>query len=71
MIAMIQPSQRTDWTTAEVAAAIGRTDGRVRQLCIQHKIGRLISSKLRLLTDDDVAHIRTLIRAEKKSEPSA
>lgn len=70
MIMTTKNAEKTDWTIKEVAVLLLRTEGRLRQLCIEHSIGRKITDNLRLLSDSDVKQLRELIRYGKNSEQS-
>lgn len=58
------------WTAKEAADDLGITDARVRQLCIEHKIG-ILKGTTRILTHDDMRKLKSVragLRAYDKSE---
>ncbi len=41
-------------TVSDAAERFGKSSGRIRQLCLQHAIGKLVAGKIRLLSDYDL-----------------
>ena len=48
-------------TVTEAATRFGRNPSRIRQICIEHKIGVLIADRLRVLTERDVQRIGKIL----------
>ena len=54
--------KQMELTVSEAARQLGVTDGRVRQLCRQYDIGRIVNPRLRLLSTVDVQILKTYVR---------
>lgn len=61
MIAMSKPH-----TVTEVAKRFNRTTSRIRQICRAHQIGYLLQSDLRILDDQDVAKIQSILENDRR-----
>lgn len=56
-------------TVQTAAAEIGVTAGQVREWCRRHKIGSMLTPRLRVLTAADVAALRKIARTVKLGRP--
>lgn len=54
-------------TVQECAVRVGKTDGRIRQICREHNIGVCYGQRLRMLSENDVNQIETLIAERGKN----
>lgn len=48
-------------TVKDASERFDRTTGRIRQICIEHGIGKVIRDRIRLLTEQDVQKIGRII----------
>ena len=53
--------KKTTFTVQDAAKQFCRTTARIRQICIQHDIGKLIEGRIRILTSGDVRKIGKII----------
>ncbi len=51
------------FTVSQVAEEIGVTSTRIRQICIEHGIGKKITDHMRLLSEEDVEQIKDIRKA--------
>lgn len=73
MMATVE-EKKTTFTVTDAAERFNRTTARIRQICIEHEIGKLIEERIRLLTARDMEKIGKIIEetgyfkdSEKKS----
>ena len=50
------------YTSTVVAKMVGKTPGRIRQICREYAIGTLILGRLRILSKRDVKQIEEIIK---------
>lgn len=50
---MMMATAKQQLTVNDVADRFGKNPSRIRQLCIEHGIGKLIAGRVRLLTEAD------------------
>lgn len=51
-------------TTSDVAAELGVTPQAINRVCVAHGIGTMPSTRMRLLTAEDVEKLRGLVHAK-------
>ncbi len=56
-------------TIQEAAAELGRPASTVKYWCRQHEIGTLVTSRLRLLTEADLAQLRQIAATVQRGNP--
>ena len=56
-------------TVNSVAAEIGVTPGRIRQVCQSENIGVMINPRMRLLDTDDAKRLKKLFQSMKPGRP--
>jgi hypothetical protein len=62
------------YTTGEIAKAVNRHPGHIKNLALWHNLGRLIGPRSRVYDDNDLAKIRELTSVKpgrKKRDPNA
>lgn len=50
---------------SEVAKELGRTPGRIRQLCGEYRLGQLLNNRLRVLTPGEIDRLREIVATAK------
>lgn len=50
---------------SDVAAELSLTPGRIRQLCGEYRLGRMLHNRLRVLAPQEVAKIRQIVKDSK------
>lgn len=50
---------KTVFTVAEAANECGKTEGRIRQICIKRNLGTKVTTTLRVLTAADLAWLKS------------
>lgn len=58
------------FTVASVAKRLGKTTGRIRQICREHDIGTLIGDRFRILEKRDVSRIEKILKKNGRSRRS-
>jgi hypothetical protein len=62
MVAMNIPSI----TVTQVAKKVGRSTGRIRQICLEHDIGVLIGGRVRVFTPKEAKEIEKIISNDRR-----
>ena len=62
--------KKTAFTVSDAAEKFGRTTARIRQICINNEIGKLIEHRIRILTVRDMTKIGKIIEENGHSRNS-
>ena len=63
----MMPTTRTTFTVQDAADRVGKTPGRIRQICREHAIGECIENRVRVLSQSDVDRIADIISERGKN----
>ena len=65
---MATAERKKEYTVNDAAEMFGKVTARIRQICIRHKIGRLIENRIRLLSPADIRKIGKIIEETGRGE---
>lgn len=66
-MATVESDQQKTFSVQEVADIVGKTDGRIRQICREFNIGTLYGGRFRLLNRRDLNRIRQYLDESGKN----